>query len=307
MNNFKPSLCPNEKADLDNINYPLFASTKLDGIRCIFIDGKMLSRSLKPIANKQLQEKFKHLKDYSKKHSVILDGELYGERMTFQEITHFVMTEDLNGKEVLPEKLKFYCFDMLKSTPNTPFKERYEALQALINTEKFENIVLVKQKIVKSKKEVEELFDEVLEKGYEGLILKSLTCAYKFGRYTYKSGDAYKVKPFMTFDSKIIGVEERFENTSASFKNELGNSQRHSFKDAMKPTGIAAVFIVDYEGGEQRVNITGDESFRKEIWENRKKYIGKFIEFKGMLVGSKEKVRHPVFIRFRLDKKEDKK
>ena len=42
--------------------------------------------------------------------------------------------------------------------------------------------------------------------------------------------------------------------------------------------------------------------FRKEIWENQKKYIGKTIEFKGMLVGAKDLIRHPVFLRFRSDK-----
>jgi len=93
------------------------------------------------------------------------------------------------------------------------------------------------------------------------------------------------------------------ENTSESYTNELGRSQRHSFKDEVKPTGIAACFTVDYNGIEQKVIITGDEAFRTEIWKNQKAYIGKMIEFKGMMVGAKDKIRHPTFIRFRNDKK----
>jgi DNA ligase-1 len=297
--NFKPMLCPNDEVDLATIKYPMFASTKLDGIRCIFIEGKMLSRSLKEIPNKQLQEKYQHLKDFSKKNNVILDGELYGVNMTFQEITHAVMSDDLDDKgEVLPEKLKFFCFDAIIDTPNMPFEDRQKYVSKL----KLADVVLVEQILIHKKEDVDDMFEKVLEKGFEGLILKSKTGIYKFGRVTAKSGDAYKCKPFMTFDSKIIRVEERFLNTSESYTNELGRSQKHSFKDNKVSTGIAGCFVVLFEGLEQKVVITGDESFRKEIWTNKNKYIGKMIEFKGMMVGSKEKVRHPVFIRFREDK-----
>ena len=69
---FKPQLAPNESVDLDNIKYPILASYKLDGIRCLFIKGEMLSRSLKPIVNKQLREKFKPLIEHSKEYDLIL-------------------------------------------------------------------------------------------------------------------------------------------------------------------------------------------------------------------------------------------
>ena len=55
MSKFKPMLAPIESVNLDEVNYPIFASYKLDGIRCLFIKGEMLSRSLKQIQNKQLQ------------------------------------------------------------------------------------------------------------------------------------------------------------------------------------------------------------------------------------------------------------
>lgn len=292
-----------EQVDLTTINYPIFASTKLDGIRCIFKDGKMLSRSLKEIPNKQLQEKFQNLKDFSKENNVVLDGELYGIGLTFQQITHFVMTDDLEAKKIkesLPDNLKFWCFDIIKDSPDEPFIERFKYYNSL----KIKDMVTVKQILVKSKEDVEGMFEKVLEEGFEGLILKNINSKYKFGRTTLNSGDCYKVKPYLTFDGKIIRVEERFENTSESYINELGNSQKHSYKDNKIPTGIAACFVVMYNDQEQRVMITGEESMRREIWENKDNYIDMWIEFKGMLVGSKDKVRHPVFIRYREDKNE---
>lgn len=48
------------------------------------------------------------------------------------------------------------------------------------------------------------------------------------------------------------------------------------------------------------IAMTNEE--KKEVWENKEKYIGKYIEYKGMLVGAKDLPRHPIFIRFREDK-----
>jgi len=295
MIGFKPALCPNEKTDLTQVKFPLLASRKMDGIRTVFFGGLMLSRSLKKIPNKQLQEKFQNLKDFSEKNNVILDGEIYGEKMTFQEITSVVMSDN---KEV-PEKLKFFCFDaIINKNPNMPFSERSEYIKNL----KLDNLVIVKQTEVTSKEEVTNMFEGALEDGYEGLILKSLSGRYKFGRYTYASGDAYKCKPFLTFDAKVIAVEERFDNLNESQTNELGRSFKRDTLDAKKSTNIAACFVVNHNNFEQKVVITGTEAFRSEIWKNKKDYIGRTIEFKGMLLGSVDKIRHPVFLRFREDK-----
>ena len=47
--NFKPTLAI--AADFKKLVYPVYASPKLDGIRCSIVDGKALSRSLKAIPN----------------------------------------------------------------------------------------------------------------------------------------------------------------------------------------------------------------------------------------------------------------
>lgn len=295
MIGFKPNLFPNEKVNLDLVKFPMNVLDKLDGIRCIFMGGLMLSRSLKKIPNKQLQEKFKNLKEFTEKNNVILDGEIYGDKMTFQEITSITMSDD---KEV-PEKLKFFCFDaIINQNPNQPFSERHKFISEL----KLDNLVTVKQKLVNSKDEVTEMFSDALERGFEGLILRNPNSKYKFGRISPNSGDGYKVKPWITYDSKIIDIEQRFNNLNESQKNELGHSFKRDTIDAKEATGIAACFVVEYNGQTQKVTITGIESFRKEIWSNKEKYIGKTIEWKGMEVGSVDKIRHPVFVRFRQDK-----
>ena len=43
---------------LDKVNFPIYVSTKFDGIRALVIDGVVYSRSLKPIRNKHIQKLF---------------------------------------------------------------------------------------------------------------------------------------------------------------------------------------------------------------------------------------------------------
>ena len=55
-------------------------------------------------------------------------------------------------------------------------------------------------------------------------------------------------------------------------------------------------------GEDPRVTITGTEEFRRDIWKNKEKYIGKMIEYKAMVIGMKDFPRHPTFLRFREDR-----
>ena len=355
---FKPMLCPNEKVNLETIKFPVLDSNKLDGIRGEFHNELgLVSRSLKPIQNKQLQEKFQPVLDHVKKYKLILDGEFYCHYLNFQVISSLVMTQDFetdkkydnivknttkeikgewtlqdreNAKTILSfytgstpryifnNPIEFYAFDTLTNVEgaNLPFEERYKITRAVVTELKECAIRCVVQTPVNSVKEIEDAFEICLHEGYEGLILKDPKGKYKFGRGTIKEALCFKVKPFETFDAKIIGVKERFENTNESFKNELGRSTKRNTLDAKQGTGIASCFIVKYlkkykahenpigysDYYEIKPVITGTEEFRKEIWDNKESYIGKMIEYKAMMIGAKDVPRHPIFLRFREDR-----
>lgn len=318
MKKFKPMLAPNDKVNLDDIKYPILASYKLDGIRCLFIKGEMLSRSLKPIQNKQLKEKMKPLADYSREHNLILDGEIYSPNITFQEITTFVMTHDFEDpvtikryKKILtiPDDVKFYAFDCVKEDNfNQPFAERllYHVTSNKNDLQyKFDEIInVVRQDYLYSTKEVNDYFEEALKNGYEGLILKDPNGRYKYGRGTIKEGLIYKVKPFVTFDAEILHVVQATEvDPNAEKKvNELGRSVTSKKKGDRLLIDKASAFEVEYEGKRLKVTLAMTDEEKEAVWANRSTYIGKIIEYKGMLVGSKDVPRHPVMIRFREDK-----
>ena len=298
MKTFKPQLAPNEKVDLTTLSYPLLASTKLDGIRCILKEGEILSRSLKQIQNKQLRERLEPLRKFSEDNHVIFDGEIYSPKLNFQQITHFTMTQDL-GDEELPDHLRFYCFDMLDCF-NDPFELRNDKMEALIGL--YNQIAYpVEQREVDSAEEIETYFEEVLSQGYEGLILRDPESLYKCGRFTVREGGMFKCKPVLDFDGKITGVVQSTEVDEDVEKktNELGRSvtskkigERHTIEKA-------SAFWVDYEGKPLKAVLAMTNEEKIEVWKNKEKYIGQWITYKGMLVGAKDVPRHPVFLRFR--------
>jgi DNA ligase-1 len=301
MKTFKPMLAPNEKVDIKNLAYPLLVSYKLDGIRCIFKDGQMYSRALKQFPNVQLRKRFEYLAKLSKEKNIILDGELLAKSLTFNELSGITRQLD---KE-LPDDLYFYCFDCIKDEKiDVPFNSRTNI--AIINLPLEKYTKLLKQNYIKSPEEIELLYKEALDWGCDGLILRSPEGRYKFGRGTIKEALIYKLKPFQTFDAKIIGVIQGTEVREGAEKkiNELGRSVTSKKIADRVLIEKAAAFIVIYEGKELKVTIAETDLVKENIWKNQEDYIGKWIEYKAMKVGMKEDglPRHPTTIRFRTDK-----
>lgn len=319
MTQFKPMLAIDASNHLNDISYPKFASCKLDGIRCIFHpELGMVSRSLKPIPNKQLNEKFKDLLAIAKHLGVIFDGELYAHKLTFQEITRAVMTQDFNDEQTfkklskdfdspkeyikhLIDSMQFVCFDVLMSDiPDLLFHERLPA----ISRDYGKHVISLQQRQVNNSTDVKKLFCKALDSGFEGLILRDPDSPYKFGRSTLKKGYMLKVKPFETFDAAIIGVEQATvvcEDVKKKF-NELGYSVTSRKKDDRVLIEKPSAFWVKYNDMELKVSLAMTDSEKEKVWKNQDSYIGRMIEYKGMLVGSKDVPRHPVFVRFREDK-----
>ena len=100
---------------LDDVKFPVYVSTKLDGIRCLIIDGVAYSRSLKPIRNKYVQELFGK-PEYNGLDGELVVGDIYAKDV-FQKTTSGVMSA-----EGTPD-VKFYVFDIC-TTPEETFTAR---------------------------------------------------------------------------------------------------------------------------------------------------------------------------------------
>jgi DNA ligase-1 len=298
MKNFKPMLAPNEKVDINTLKYPLLVSYKLDGIRCIFKDGQMYSRALKQFPNIKLRERFQHIAKYTLETGLVFDGELLAKSITFNELSGITRQLD---KE-LPDDLFFYCFDcVIDNDFDAPFKHRVDWIKRLDMTN---YVKILPQTIVKDSIGINLLYANALDWGCDGLILRDPNGRYKFGRGTIKEGLIYKMKPFQTFDAKITGVIQATEVREGAEKkiNELGRSVTSKKLADRVLIEKAAAFVVMYEGKELKVTIAMTDEEKMDVWKNQSKYLGRMIEYKGMLVGAKDLPRHPVYIRMRDDK-----
>lgn len=326
MKNFKPLLCPNNEINLNELKYFLLCSTKLDGCRLLIKQGQLLTRSLKNLPNKQLNEKFEPLRKFSEENNYILDGEVYAQGIPFQFIVSCFMTEDCNDKKSIKKweelceehnffmsrndvlnHLKFYMFDGIKQDHfDEPFGMRY-----INNVCKWSQlfpylITEVKHIVVNNAQDVEKYFEEVLKKGYEGLILRNAESPYKFGRCTIRENIAFKLKPWKTEDSKIIGVVQatRVNEDAEKTVNELGRSRTSKRQEDRHTIEKANAFVVDFNGKELSVPIAMTDEKKEYIWNHQNEYIGKWVEFKYMEIGMKKDglPRIPKMVRMRLDK-----
>jgi DNA ligase-1 len=138
---------------------------------------------------------------------------------------------------------------------------------------------------------------------YEGSILRHPQSKYKFGRYTLKSWDAYKLKPYETFDWEIIWVVQAtvVDPTVEKTTNELGRSVTSKKKWDRIFIEKASCFLVKYWELEVKVVLSMTNKEKEDVRNNRYSYIWQWIEYKGMLIWAVDLPRHPVFIRFRTD------
>lgn len=291
---FKPMLA--EHAEFNKIKFPMMASPKLDGIRAVILDGKLLSRSLKPIPNKYVRSLFEGKKEYEG-----LDGELIVGSPTdpkcFNKTTSGIMSED--GE---PE-VNYYVFDQIPEYSGQPlncrFQDRYKDLTEGITF--FKNVILVPQKIVWSLPELEEFEQKCLSEGYEGVIIKDPNSPYKYGRSTVKEGYMLKVKRYRDSEAIILSVEELLSNTNEATRDELGKVKRSNAKAGMVPQNtLGALIVRDIKTNIEFSIGTGfDEELRDTLWENRAQIIGKIVKYKYFAYGAIDKPRHPVFLGFR--------
>jgi len=286
----KPMLAGKVGAIAD-IKYPVWATPKLDGIRCLKIDGKAVSRSFKPIPNQHSREMVeKHFPDG-------VDGELMVENTTFQEVTHAVMSED--GKP----SVVYYIFDYVKGNLDVPYLQRTKDLytMSLKITAPAESYRLILPVPINNEKELLAFEKQCLADGYEGIMLRTPNSPYKCGRSSEKEGYLLKLKRFEDAEAEIVGFEERMHNANEAKKDAFGRTERSSHQENMVPTGALGAFLVKSKEFSNQFSVgTGlTEEQRVSLWKVRNTLKGKLLKFKFQPYGVKDVPRFPVFVGLR--------
>ncbi len=271
-------------------NYQLLATPKLDGIRCLMIDGKAVSRTFKPIPNDYIRTMIESIGENG------LDGEILVRNRTFNELSGDVRRSD--GR---PDFF-FAVFDYVESTLRDPYSMRMEALQELSLPDFCTKVLPV---LIENRIELETYERDQIALGFEGVMIRTPDSPYKCGRSTAAEGYLLKIKRFEDDEAIIVGVEEMMENRNVATRDAFGRTERSTHKENMVPKGMMGKLVVQWlrPGGPQQFEIgTGfDAATRQAIWNQRDVFVAerRIVKFKHQPSGADEKPRFPVFLGFR--------
>jgi hypothetical protein len=251
-----------------SIKFPCFVQRKFDGTRCVAMPGKgLFSR------NKKSYPHLEHIVAEINKlpPTIILDGELYSDTLTFQEIVGLVKRETLKpGDEEKQKQIKFHVYDLINGMP---YEQRYANLQMLFNRYKFKHLELVKTEVCEDEEKMKELHAQYVAEGFEGIMLRNKTGLYKNAR----SCDLQKYKEFFDSEFKVVGYKEG-EGLEAG----------------------CVLWVCETDDGQQfACRPRGTREERIELFENADDYVGNMLTVRFQELTDTGLPRFPVGIAFR--------
>lgn len=297
---FKPMLS-GKCEDVTKVTFPVLVSPKLDGVRALVINGVVVSRNMKAIPNRYVQELFGQCEGYD---GELIVGAVNGES-TFRDTTSGVMSRD--GE---PD-VKFCVFDRWDK-PDVVWQDRFRAV------EEGNRVFKVSHHYVTMPEQITVLEEQYLAAGYEGVMIRSPLGPYKQGRSTWREGYLLKLKRFEDSEAWVVGMEEKMHNANEATINALGHTERSSHIANLKPMGVMGALIVRdcTTGVEFNIGTGFDDNDRQRWWDAYHEHgvtqmdtsgcsIVRFaqpvsmVKYKFFPSGSKDKPRFPTYLGIR--------
>jgi DNA ligase-1 len=248
---FEPMLASKWEDSKDKITYPIFSQPKLDGIRCIVTKNGMFSRNGKPIISApHIFESLKPL--FETNPQLIFDGELYADKFAndFNKIVSLVKRTKPTVEDLAESKknIQYWIYDL--PNEDDTFEIRSQALYDLFMEWSYFNshCINVDTDVCRSEKEVMELYEGYVEKGYEGQILR-LNGLYENKRSKF----LLKHKSFQDSEFPILDICEGEGNK----------------------TGQVGYMVFEIEGKRFKSNVKCSWEEGAEILKSKSKLIGK--------------------------------
>lgn len=269
---------------LEDIFYPVLATPKIDGIRCIIRGGTALSRTLKPIPNVYIRNLLSKLPEGFDGEIVCPDG--------FQATTSAVMSAD--GAPP-------FCYRVFDWAANQPYWVRTSNLHLWSAAHKCGYVDILMPDRIVNEKAFLAYEDMVLKDGYEGVCFRSPFGSYKFGRSTLNEHHLVKFKRFSTSEARITGLVELLHNENEAHTNALGLTERSSHASAQTPGDtLGSMEVIDCKTSVAFSIGSGFTASQRDLlWQHRAWLVGKTITYKYQPTGVKEKPRFPVFLGLR--------
>ena len=295
---FKSLLLAADLADipLDKLEFPMYLSPKIDGFRGAVYDGKLRTRSNKPLANKYVSDIL------SDDRFTGFDGEL-----TCLSPNHPLVFRETSAKlrKIAGEPdFTMWLFDDFSYEGDYESRlinlsRRVLTIDELYSPGTFK---VINQHIVQKVDDILYWENKYIEDGFEGVMLRDMRGRYKWGRSTAKEGIIFKMKRKLVEEAVIVGFVELMHNENEAFTNELGKTARQSLKENLVSSGMLGSYICrspKYKD-EFRVScgsMTHEE--RESAWQDRSYRPGDIISFEHFGYGSYDRPRQGIFRGYR--------
>lgn len=273
--------------DISHIKYPAYAQTKMDGARCHMmwdgVEAKLFSRNGKVFeVSSVFNEAAARLMDPGE----VWDGELLfyeGGKPMDRKTSNGIANKALKGTLSKEEAFKavFVCWDDVDFSGKVDYFDRWSILRKRFDNEDTVNFKLCHTVIVRSEQEANEFFNEMLERGEEGAILKNMDFKWEPKRVK----GVGKMKAELDSTLEVVSVEE----------------------GTGKNAGRMGALVCQSKDGYVKVNVgTGfSDELREEFWVNPPKFID--VTYNA-IVNDKSTGQNslflPRFLKVRLDKEE---
>lgn len=287
----RPLKAPSEPItddQLSALHYPIVGSPKLDGYRCT-VNETPFTSSMKQFPNIFINEELSDPIYHG------LDGELLvGEPNDPDAYNNSSQIMSING---LPD-FRIYAFDDWRYG-KYQYKERW--LGREIRNEG--RLIVLEQRILESPGDVLAYETEMLMKGYEGAMIRSLDGLYKEGRCSFRELNIFKRKPFVECEAVIVGFVEGLQNLNEPKMNETGHMRRSSHQVNKIPKDTLGSFELRSELWPLSFHSGLGEGYtqedNQEIWNRRDEYLGKIATVKYQKYGSRNRPRISSVVKIR--------
>jgi len=194
-----------------DISYPAIGQRKFDGVRSMASINPDGSVSLKSRKGKEfphmnhLRQQIAGLKGIPD--GAFLDGELYSDTLTFQEVVGLVRRESLKaGDEDKLKQISYRLYDMLDPNDRKAgFQDRHDGVKKILGSKPPKNLILTENFEINDKADVKTLHDQFVNEGYEGIMIRNKDGEYGINK---RSKNLQKFKEFFDQEFQIVGYEE---------------------------------------------------------------------------------------------------
>ena len=202
-----------------DVSYPAIGQRKFDGVRCMASVNPDGSVSLKSRKGKEfphmnhLRQQIASLKGVPD--GAFLDGELYSDTLTFQEVVGLVRRETLKpGDEDKLKQISYRLYDMLDPDDRTAgFQKRYDGVKKILGPNPPKNLILTENFELNDKDDVKKYHDQFVKEGYEGIMIRNEDGEYGINK---RSKHLQKFKEFYDQEFEIVGFEEGTGNDAGT-------------------------------------------------------------------------------------------